>query len=62
MKRKCREKEFAEEMRSLTEEVRATRPFAKMSEEEISRKLRETRAIVADERHERRTQSSQTDR
>ena len=61
MKRKFRSREFAEEMRSLMEEVRATHPFAKMSEEEISRKLRETREIVAAERNERRIKSSQTD-
>ncbi len=48
-------KAFAEEMRSLMEEVRATHPFAKMSEKEILAKLRETREIVAAERHEKRT-------
>lgn len=47
-----RENEFAEEMSELIEEVRATHPFAKMSEEEILVRLRETRAIVAAERHE----------
>ncbi|MYC94797.1 MAG: hypothetical protein F4X14_07480 [Caldilineaceae bacterium SB0661_bin_32] len=49
---KRHEKEFAEEMSKLIEEVRATHPFAKMSEEEILARLRETRAIVAAERHE----------
>ncbi len=53
MKRKFRGNEFAEEMLKLIEEVRATHPFAKISEEEILVRLRETREIVAAERHEK---------
>jgi len=62
VKREFRCDEFAEEVLKLIEEVRATHPFAKMSEEEILVRLRETREIVAAERHERRMQSSQADK
>ncbi len=53
-------KEFAEEMRSLIERVWATHPFAQMSEEEIVKKLRETREVVAAERHETQTKERES--
>ena len=53
MKRKFRGNEFAEETRELIEVVCATHPPAKMSEEKTLVRLRETREIVAAERHEK---------
>lgn len=53
MKRKFRVNEFAEETRELIEEVRATHPPAKMSEEKTLVRLHWKREIVTAERHEK---------